>query len=128
MIIYAYQGIKDSIPIHVLIFMSIYLSFYIYEFFHELKYYFWEEPLLFHLGYDQIIRRCVPEEEQGDILAMCHSSTCGGHFAARKTAHKILQSGFYWPSITKDAHCFYTECLQCKRQSTSPSGMRCRCG
>ena len=81
------------------------------KFFHELKYYFWEEPLLFHLGYDQIIRRCVSEEEQGDILAMCHSSTCRGYFAARKTADKILQSGFYWPSIFKDAHRFYTECL-----------------
>ena len=40
------------------------------KFFHKLKYYFWEELLLFHLGYDQIIRRCVPEEEQGDILAV----------------------------------------------------------
>ena len=68
---------------------------------------------MFHLGYDQIIRRCVPEE-QGDILAMCHSSTCGGHFAARKTADKILQSGLYWPSIFKDAHRSYTECLQCQ--------------
>ena len=84
------------------------------KFFHELKYYFWEEPLLFHLGYDQIMRRCVLEEEQGDILAMCHSSTCGGHFPARKTADKILQSGFYWPSIFKDAQRFYTECLQCQ--------------
>ena len=45
---------------------------------------------------------------------MCHSSTCGGHFVARKTADKILQSGFYWPSIFKDAHRFYTECLQCQ--------------
>ena len=45
---------------------------------------------------------------------MCHSLTCGGHFAARKTADKILQSGFYWPSIFKDAHRFYTECLQCQ--------------
>ena len=26
------------------------------KFFHDLKYYFWEEPLLFYLGYDQIIR------------------------------------------------------------------------
>ncbi|CAA7405270.1 unnamed protein product [Spirodela intermedia] len=26
------------------------------KFFHELKYYYWEEPLLFHVGYDQIIR------------------------------------------------------------------------
>ena len=65
------------------------------KFFHELKYYFWEKPLLFHLGYDQIIRQCTLEEEQGDILAMCHSSTCGGHFVARKTTDKILQSGFY---------------------------------
>ena len=83
------------------------------KFFYELKYYFWEEPLLFHLGYDQIIRRCIPEEEQGDILAMCHSLTCGGHFAARKTADKILQSSFYWPSIFKDAHRLFMECLQC---------------
>ena len=84
------------------------------KFFHELKYYFWEEPLLFHLGYDHIIKRCIPKEEQGDILAMCHSSTCGGHFATCKTVNKILQSGFYWPSIFKDAHRFYTECLQCQ--------------
>ena len=27
---------------------------------------------------------------------------------------KILQSGFYWPTIFKDAHHFYTECLQCQ--------------
>ena len=83
------------------------------KFFHELKYYFWEEPLLFHLGYDQIIQRCIPEE-QGDILEMCHSSMCRGHFAARKTVDKILQSGFYWPSIFKEAYHFYTECLQCQ--------------
>ena len=42
------------------------------KFFHELKYYFWEEPLLFHLGYNQIMSQCVLEEEQEDILAMCH--------------------------------------------------------
>ena len=45
---------------------------------------------------------------------MCHSSACGGHFSARKTANKILQSGFYCPTIFKDAHHFYTECLQCQ--------------
>ena len=60
------------------------------KFFHDLKYYFWEEPLLFYQGYYQIIQRCIPEEEQGDILAMCHSSTCGGHFAVRKSTDKIL--------------------------------------
>ena len=45
---------------------------------------------------------------------MCHSLMCGGDFAARKTAGKILHSGFYWPTIFKDAHHFYTECLHCQ--------------
>ena len=34
--------------------------------------------------------------------------------AAQKTADKILQSGFYWPTVFKDAHHFYAECLQCQ--------------
>ena len=45
---------------------------------------------------------------------MCHSSACGRHFVTRKTADKILQSGFYWLTIFKDAHRFYMECLQCQ--------------
>ena len=97
------------------------------KFFHELKYYYWEEPLLFHVGYDQIIRRCAAEEEQGGILSMYHSSACGGHFAARKTADKILQSGFYWTTIFKDAHRFYTECLQCQAAlNISKREMKCQ--
>ena len=84
------------------------------KFFHKLKYYYWEEPLLFYVGYDHIIRQFIAEAEQGDILSMCHSSACGGHLAAQKTTDKILQSGFYWSTIFKDAHRFYTECLQCQ--------------
>ncbi|RVW82029.1 Retrovirus-related Pol polyprotein from transposon 17.6 [Vitis vinifera] len=51
-----------------------------------------------------IIRKCVPEEEQQGILSHCHESACGGHFASQKTAMKVLQSGFTWPSLFKDAH------------------------
>ena len=79
-----------------------------------MKHYFWEEPQLFHVGADQIIRRCVPEEEQEHILAMCHSSLCGGHFASRRTGAKVLQSGFYWPTLFKDAIKYCKECLKCQ--------------
>ena len=44
-----------------------------------------------------IIRRCVPESEQGKILNECHASPYGGHFSGERTAHKILQSGFIAP-------------------------------
>nr|CAN60792.1 hypothetical protein VITISV_015829 [Vitis vinifera] len=42
---------------------------------------------------NQIIRKCVPKEEQQGILSHCHESACGGHFASQKTAMKVLQSG-----------------------------------
>ena len=32
-----------------------------------------------------IIRRCVPETEQGGIIEKCHGSPYGGHFARDKT-------------------------------------------
>ncbi|RVW57983.1 Retrovirus-related Pol polyprotein from transposon opus [Vitis vinifera] len=33
---------------------------------------------------NQIIRKCVPEEEQQGILSHCHENACGGHFASQK--------------------------------------------
>ena len=32
-----------------------------------------------------IIRRCVPEIEQGGIIEKCHASPYGGHFARDRT-------------------------------------------
>ena len=64
---------------------------------------------------DQIIRRCVPEAEQLRILNHCHENVCGGHFASQKTARKVLQSRFYWPSLFKDAHIMCKECDKCQR-------------
>ena len=60
----------------------------------KLKNYIWDEPYLFCLGADNVLRRCVAEEEHSHILQMCHSSPSGGHFSGRKTAAKVLQSGF----------------------------------
>ena len=62
-----------------------------------------------------IIKRCVPESEQGKILHECHASPYGGHFTRDKTAHKILQSGFYWPTIFKDCFEWVKFCDQCQR-------------
>ena len=51
----------------------------------------------------------------GEILTHCHSLECGGHFIGQRTMAKVLQSGFYWPSIFKDAHLFSKSCDQCQR-------------
>ncbi|RVW87261.1 Pol polyprotein [Vitis vinifera] len=47
------------------------------------------KPFLFKYCAYQIIRKCVPEEEQQGILSHCHENACGGHFASQKTAMKM---------------------------------------
>ena len=62
---------------------------------HDVKNYLQDDPILFKICSDQVIRRCVPEEEIRDILHHCHALPCEGHFGATRTAAKVLQSGFY---------------------------------
>ncbi|XP_070007844.1 uncharacterized protein [Nicotiana sylvestris] len=50
--------------------------------------YYWDEPYLFKIFNDGVIRRCAPEEEQLGILEACHSSPYGDHHGWAKTATK----------------------------------------
>ncbi|XP_075077272.1 uncharacterized protein LOC142164007 [Nicotiana tabacum] len=55
--------------------------------------YYWEEQYLFRVCVDNIIRRCVPEEEVMSILKACHDSPVGGHHGGNRTAAKVLECG-----------------------------------
>ncbi|KAI3445417.1 hypothetical protein Pfo_002082 [Paulownia fortunei] len=85
------------------------------KFIFDVRHYFWEDPFLFKLCSDQIIRKCVPDEEIQSILHHCHSSLYGGHFGGNRTAAKVLESGFYWPTLFKDAQAFVASCDRCQR-------------
>ncbi|XP_050233798.1 uncharacterized protein LOC126682206 [Mercurialis annua] len=85
------------------------------KFMHDVKHYYWDEPYLYKYCSDQIIRRCVPREEVKSILNHCHALECGGHFGPSRTAAKVLQSGFYWPSLFKDTHKYVMSCDRCQR-------------
>nr|GFA42550.1 reverse transcriptase domain-containing protein [Tanacetum cinerariifolium] len=60
--------------------------------FKDVRHYFWDDPYLFRTCPDQIIRR------------------------ANYTAKKVFDSGFYWPTIYKDAIELVKHCDSCKRQ------------
>ena len=64
----------------------------------------------------------MPESVMGDILKHCHSLECGGHFNGQRTAAKVLQSGFYWSSLFKDAHLFAKSCDRYQRTSNIGKG------
>ena len=64
----------------------------------EAKYYIWEDPILWRIGSDQVIRRCVPDIEIPHVLEFCHSSPFGGHYGTQRTGRKVLDCGLYWPT------------------------------
>ena len=48
-------------------------------------------------------------------MRKCYGSAYGGHHAGDRTAQKVLQSGFYWPTLFKDARKFILSCDECQR-------------
>ncbi|GJT15064.1 reverse transcriptase domain-containing protein [Tanacetum coccineum] len=83
--------------------------------FSDLKHYFWEEPYLFRVCSDGMIRRFVSGSETRTILDQCYHGPTGGHYGPNVTAKKVLDSGFYWPTIIKEAHTLVQLCETCQK-------------
>ena len=85
------------------------------KFLYNKKSYQWDDPHLYKLCSDQVIRRCASEGEIHHILESCHAAAYGGHFGSHRTAAKVLQSGYYWPTIFKDVYEFVKCYDRCQR-------------
>ncbi|GKA76046.1 reverse transcriptase domain-containing protein [Tanacetum coccineum] len=62
------------------------------KFFKDVKHYFWDDPYLFRICTDQMIRRCVHGQKAVDILTACHNGPIGGHHGANYTAKQVFDS------------------------------------
>nr|GEX21148.1 reverse transcriptase domain-containing protein [Tanacetum cinerariifolium] len=71
-----------------------------------------------------IVKGCRPNKRKNpskiqeaiDILTACHNGPTEGHHGANYTAKKVFDSGFYWPTIYRDAHDLVTQFDACQRQ------------
>ena len=81
----------------------------------DMKKFFWDEPYLYRSCDDGLIHRCAPEVEMLSVLEACHSSHVGGHHSGIRTAHKILQYGYYCPTIHQDAYELAKLCERCQK-------------
>ena len=85
------------------------------KFIHDVRSYQWDDPYLYKLYSKQGIRICVSNEEIPHILQSCHATAYGGHFCGHRTTAKVLQLGYYKPSIFKGAYEFAKCCDMCQR-------------
>ncbi|KAM2710250.1 hypothetical protein EV2_047831 [Malus domestica] len=81
----------------------------------DARFYVWDDPYLWKYFSDNILRRCVHDCEFLSILKFCHTYACGGHFGTQRTALKVLECGFYWPTLFKNARTYCLTCDRCQR-------------
>ena len=79
---------------------------------------------LYRRGVDQVLRRCVEPSEIPAILSACHDSACGGHFSGTLTGQKVLQAGYYWPTLFRDCHDYVKRCDACQRYARNDLHMQ----
>ncbi|GJV27246.1 reverse transcriptase domain-containing protein [Tanacetum coccineum] len=76
------------------------------KFFKDVKHYLWDDPFLSKLCLGSSNPAIVFQAKKlsnHHSLPLCFRPT-GGHYGANYTAKKVFDSGFYWPTIYKDAH------------------------
>jgi hypothetical protein len=77
--------------------------------------YMWHDEYLYRAGPYLVIIRCVQEDKMYDIFKAYHDGPCGGHFYDKRKTYKIIQSGYYGPTIFKDANKYVASCDDCQR-------------
>ena len=71
--------------------------------------------ILFRLGADEQLKRCLEKKERKQVMRALHSGPSGGHFAANTTANRIRSAGYWWPHLVRDVKLYVGSCDQCQR-------------
>ncbi|KAK1432046.1 hypothetical protein QVD17_08935 [Tagetes erecta] len=61
--------------------------------------------------------RCLEEPEIQEVLEDIHGGDCGNHTGGRALFSKILRTGYFWPTMKKDAMLYSQKCDACQRHA-----------
>nr|GFC33899.1 reverse transcriptase domain-containing protein [Tanacetum cinerariifolium] len=89
------------------------------------KHYFWDDPYLFWICVDQIIRRCVHGQEAIDILKASHEGPTEGHHGVNLATKNVFDVGFFWPTIYRDAMLLSNLVIRVKGKGNFHIEMKC---
>lgn len=61
--------------------------------------------------------KCLGPDEARQVLRELHEGLCGSHQAAPTLNHKVLISGYYWPTIIRVATELIKTCRKCQEHA-----------
>ncbi|KAD5803282.1 hypothetical protein E3N88_14642 [Mikania micrantha] len=59
--------------------------------------------------------RCLEKPESLEVMKDIHEGDCGNHTGGRALFSKILRTGYFWPTMRRDAMSYSQKCDACQR-------------
>ena len=69
--------------------------------------------VLYKRGFSRPYLRCLSHDEADYVMREVHKGICGNHSGAQSLVHKLIQAGYYWPTMLKDAQAYVNACDKC---------------
>jgi hypothetical protein len=69
---------------------------------------------LYRRGTNDILMRCITQEEGRELLTEIHGGKCESHSASRTLVGKAFRQGFYWLTALQDAAELVKSCEACQ--------------
>ncbi|KAL5583444.1 hypothetical protein UlMin_015886 [Ulmus minor] len=69
---------------------------------------------LFRRSFSGPYLTCIKPSQVKTIMSEIHEGECGNHSGPRSLAHKIITTGYYWPTLRADCKEFTKKCDKCQ--------------
>ena len=78
---------------------------------------------LYRQGKDKRLRQVITDSQARMILKELHKGNAGGHFSQDITVRKVLDTGYWWPTLYKDTYQYYQTCHECQKTGGLPKSV-----
>ena len=78
---------------------------------------------LYRLGKDSRLRQVISDSQARMILQELHKGNAGGHFSQDITVRKVLDAGYWWPTLYKDTYQYCQTCHECQKTGGLPKSV-----
>ncbi|CAL9005280.1 unnamed protein product [Prunus brigantina] len=79
-----------------------------------LNYVMWNEELV-RKSKDELLLRCLGNEEHMKVMGEVHEGICGAHQGGRKMCWLMRRYGYFWPTMMNDCIEYSKGCEACQR-------------
>lgn len=78
------------------------------------RHFFLDADILFKFSFSHNALRCLGETEAEYVMSEVHQGCCGDHSGGRSLARRLLLTGYYWPTMRRDAVQYVQRCKSCQ--------------